>query len=373
MFNQTQQYGEYLSEQVVKDIDQRTRSGTYIYFFAWVLIGVGTGFHKTEPVFFWVITTVLFIAGLFRLGSQLYFKLHPQMSLKKKTYLQFINVLIPTSVYSYVFALTFSSATFQQLFLYILMTIFALLSAGTSIFAPRRELSITYIAVLTVPPFFAAIFSDYGRQLEAMMLALYSIYMLVQAGRLNHEYLKLIEQQFQLNQLNQQDGLTGIANRRCFDQTLVHFWKTHIRTKAQLSFIIIDIDFFKAINDKYGHAAGDEVIIEVANVLSSSCKRETDLVARIGGEEFGVLIAINNFEQVKSMAEKIRQKIENTKIEHDGQCINVTVSIGIATMIPDHNKDTSELYKQADQCLYRAKENGRNCIEGIDKLTPQNP
>jgi diguanylate cyclase (GGDEF)-like protein len=217
--------------------------------------------------------------------------------------------------------------------------------------------------MLTVPPFFAAILSDNGQRLEAMMLALYSIYMVIQASRLNREYLKLIEQQFQLSQLNQQDGLTGIANRRCFDHTLVHFWKTHVRTQAQLSLMIIDIDHFKQVNDSYGHAAGDEVIIEVANILRARCKRETDLVARIGGEEFAVLIAINNFDTVQEIAEKIRRKVEKTTIEHDDHFINITISIGIAYTVPDLNKDTANFYKLADQCLYRAKENGRNRIE----------
>ena len=259
--------------------------------------------------------------------------------------------------------MTMYSAVFEQLFLYILMAVLALLSAGSSIFAPRKELSITYIAVLIIPAFFAALITDNNKLLEAMLLALYSLYMFVQASRLNGEYLTLIQQQFQLQQLNQIDGLSGIANRRCFDHTLVHFWKTHIRTQARLSLILIDIDHFKQVNDTYGHAAGDEVIIETGNVLKTTCKRETDLVARIGGEEFGVLIATNEVDQVKEIAEKIRRKIETTPIEHDGQLINFTISLGIASTIPALDKNTSDFYKAADKCLYSAKERGRNRIE----------
>lgn len=361
--NQPAQFNSYLQQQVVKDIDQRTVNGTYIYFVAWCLIGGGTGFYEVEPLFFWTMASILLIAGLFRLGCYFYFQKNHQVSIQKQKHLQFVNVFIPTSVYSVIFAMTMSSSNFEPLFLYVLMVVFALLSAGTSIFAPRKELSVLFIAVLTIPPILVALLSNNDKLLEATMLSLYSLYMLIQAGRLSGEYLTLIEQQFQLQQLNQLDGLSGIANRRCFDDTLVLFWKTHIRTEAQLSLLLIDIDHFKQVNDTYGHAAGDEVIIEVANVLKSSCKRETDLVARIGGEEFAVLIAINDFEQVKQIAERIRQRIETTRLEHDGQLINFTISIGIANTIPELNKNSSDYYKTADRCLYTAKESGRNRIE----------
>ena len=363
MLDQPKQFRNYLTDHILNDIDQRTLNGTYIYFLAWILIGGSTGFHKIDPVFFWSTSVVLLVAGIFRLGCHLYFRKNQQASTKWRTILQYVNVLIPTTVYSVIFAMTLYSDVFEPLFLYILMAIFAFLSAGGSIFAPRKELSITYIAVLTIPAFFAALITDNDKLLEAMLLALYSLYMIVQASRLHGEYLTLIQQQFQLQQLNQLDGLSGIANRRCFDHTLVHFWKTHIRTQAQLSLLLIDIDHFKQVNDTYGHAAGDEVIIEVANVLKATCKRETDLVSRIGGEEFGVLIATNDITQVREMAEKIRRKIESSSLEHDGQLINFTISIGISSTVPDLNKNTSDFFKVADRCLYKAKENGRNRIE----------
>ena len=362
-FNQQKQYDQYLAQRVADDLDERSLNGTYIYFMAWVLVGGGTGFHKTEPFFFWTVSTILLASGLFRLGCHLYFEKFPTANLRLRTILQYVNIYTPTLVYSYIFALTFTSEEFKPLFLYILMIICALLRAGTSIFAPRKLLSISFIFMLIIPAFFAALIAEQSQPVEAILLTLYAIYMSVQASRLNREYMTLIEQHFQLRQLNQQDGLTGIANRRCFDQTLELFWNTHLRTQAPLSLLLIDIDHFKQVNDTYGHAAGDEVIIEIASILKRTFRRETDLVARIGGEEFGVLIAVNKLDKVQEIAERICSRTAKRTVEHDEHDINVTISIGIASTTPDLNKNTTELYKLADQCLYRAKRNGRNRVE----------
>ncbi len=362
MLDQSKTYQYHLADQVAEDIDERTVNGVYVYFLAWALIGAGTGFYNLKPVFFWSVLAILIIASIFRLISQRYLRINQHLS-KYRTVLQFVNVVIPISVYSTIFSLTIYSPEYEPIFLYVLMVVFALLSAGSSIFAPLKSLSLTYIIVLTVPPLLAALLSESNKVLEAMMLALFGCYMVMQAGRLNREYMTLITQQYQLQQLNQQDGLTGIANRRCFDESLLKCWKTLSRTRTHLTLILVDIDKFKEVNDCHGHAAGDDVIIRVANILKATCQRETDLVARIGGEEFAVLITTDKFEKVLVTAERIRSEVEKTHFEADGQGFNVTVSMGIVNTMPDMNKTTTELYKMADRCLYRAKENGRNRIE----------
>lgn len=166
----------------------------------------------------------------------------------------------------------------------------------------------------------------------------------------------------ELARLANTDPLTGTANRRAFFGRMDEEIKRMRRNEANLSILLIDIDYFKKINDTYGHDFGDQVIIEVAKIMQS-CLRETDLLARLGGEEYGIFLPDTPPEGAYWVAERIRTKIAQHNFSpKDTSPIGCTVSIGIADGISDEAVDSTQLYKTADTRLYIAKNTGRNQV-----------
>jgi len=169
----------------------------------------------------------------------------------------------------------------------------------------------------------------------------------------------------ELGRLSLMDGLTGLANRRCFDKTLAYEWKRSTREKSPISLLMIDVDHFKAFNDLYGHQAGDDCLQQVASMLDETTHRTSDLVARYGGEEFVIMLPNTDHDGALKVAEAIRSAIANMEICHASGCTTtVTVSIGCETIIPQHLTDGGLLIGAADQALYQAKERGRNRVVG---------
>ena len=167
-----------------------------------------------------------------------------------------------------------------------------------------------------------------------------------------------------LSDLAINDGLTKIHNRRYFDDILSVEWKRARRERSPLSLIMLDIDYFKKYNDTYGHQAGDETLVKVAKAISETMRRPADIVARYGGEEFVVVLPNVAQEDAAKLSEIIRAKIEDLEIEHKLSSINkfLTMSLGIASIVPSSDSSPEELLKKADKALYNAKIRGRNCV-----------
>jgi diguanylate cyclase (GGDEF)-like protein len=168
--------------------------------------------------------------------------------------------------------------------------------------------------------------------------------------------------QIALEQLATRDGLTGLANRRCFDNTLQAEWARAMRQHQPLSLLMVDVDNFKAYNDAHGHMGGDECLKRIATAVASEM-RANDLVARYGGEEFAVILPNQSLNGAACVAERIRMRVEQLQVPNRlaaGEL--VTVSIGAATALPSPETDASELLAIADAALYRAKHMGRNRI-----------
>jgi diguanylate cyclase (GGDEF)-like protein len=184
---------------------------------------------------------------------------------------------------------------------------------------------------------------------------------IVRARVRNH--LQLKRYQDMLERLSVIDGLTGIANRRRFDEALDHEWLRSRRQGSTLSLIMIDVDYFKAFNDNYGHAAGDECLKRVAGVLAECVKRPDDLVARYGGEEFVVIMPDTDATGAIVVAERLRRGVLSLALPHAFSAANnlVSVSLGGATVMPTrHARGPKEFVKLADARLYEAKHAGRN-------------
>ncbi|MGJ9416482.1 diguanylate cyclase [Massilia sp. CMS3.1] len=168
--------------------------------------------------------------------------------------------------------------------------------------------------------------------------------------------------QLALEKLATRDGLTGLANRRCFDDTLAAEWERALRLRQPLSLLMVDVDNFKAYNDANGHLGGDECLKRIATAVASEM-RANDLVARYGGEEFAVILPNQSLKGAAIVAERIRRRVEQLQLPNGlAPLRQVTVSIGAATAIAGLENQASELVATADAALYRAKHLGRNRI-----------
>ncbi len=180
---------------------------------------------------------------------------------------------------------------------------------------------------------------------------------------------QLEEKNDALERLSQLDGLTGIANRRRFDEMLDTEWRRAIREGHPLGLAMIDVDFFKKYNDALGHLAGDDCLRQVALALQGACFRPGDLVARYGGEEFGVILPGSDLEGSVAVAERLRQAVLALAMPHPGSELGqVTISVGVVADTPrrDADEGAASLVARADRGLYRAKRQGRNRCIGVD-------
>lgn len=160
------------------------------------------------------------------------------------------------------------------------------------------------------------------------------------------------------------DGLTEIANRRCFDDHLAAEWKRMMRAQTELALVLLDVDFFKAYNDTYFHQAGDECLKEVAAIIAQNAKRPADLAARYGGEEFALILPNTDAEGAFAVAESIRLEVKERAIPHSGSLIGdrVTISAGVASVIPTATSSAYDLITEADKALFQAKLQGRDRV-----------
>jgi len=181
---------------------------------------------------------------------------------------------------------------------------------------------------------------------------------------------KLAAANVELERLAALDGLTGIANRRRFVQSLQVEWQRGQREQTPLSLLLFDVDFFKLYNDHFGHQGGDLCLKKVASVLTANLKRPADLAARYGGEEFAVILPQTSAAGAMKVARACCQHLENLNLEHPGAAPKgvVTMSIGAATLLPSAGASVEQLIALADRALYAAKRGGRNRVVGAAEL-----
>ncbi|MDB6144791.1 MAG: response regulator/GGDEF protein [Pseudomonas sp.] len=175
---------------------------------------------------------------------------------------------------------------------------------------------------------------------------------------------QLLDTNLVLQRLMNSDGLTGLSNRRHFDEYLELEWRRAIRDQLQISLLMIDVDFFKAYNDSFGHLEGDEALRRVAGAIRDVCSRPSDLPARYGGEEFALVLPSTSPGGARLLAEKLRQSVAALAIPHNSPVpgSSLTISIGLATHTPQHGSSARQLILDADKGLYVAKNNGRNQV-----------
>jgi diguanylate cyclase (GGDEF)-like protein len=218
---------------------------------------------------------------------------------------------------------------------------FAYLVAGTALQLPGREFGYEVLAIVAVNMFCASV-----------------AYMHEKTSRTRFLEAAL------LREMVARDGLTGIQNRRMFDQHIQRAWQQAVRDTQRVAVLLADIDCFKDYNDRYGHQAGDECLRAVAVSLSQCARRPLDFVARYGGEEFAVVLYEASREYVAEVLTRIQRSIAELNIPHEASRVasRLTVSIGAALILPGANRTHEGLIQLADEALYSAKEQGRNRV-----------
>ncbi len=210
------------------------------------------------------------------------------------------------------------------------------------------------------------------------------LYLAIDAGPIHDEAGKLIAvvetlrdltaqkgAEMALKELATKDGLTGLSNRRSFDQMLMSEWSRAQRTQQPLSLLFVDVDHFKQFNDLHGHQTGDECLRAVASVISKHATRPLDLATRYGGEEFAMILPEMNCNNACALAEQIRRAVADLRIAHgaEGAGDHVTLSVGVASHVPGESDDRPDgLLGAADRALYAAKRLGRNRVINAEQM-----
>jgi diguanylate cyclase (GGDEF)-like protein len=198
---------------------------------------------------------------------------------------------------------------------------------------------------------FGAVFAGY---------VFYSLHRAVRVNYIDHR---------RMNDRLRRDGLTGIHNRRMFDEHIERLWQQAMRERVALGLLIIDIDHFKDYNDSLGHQAGDECLSKIANLLAAGARRPLDLAARYGGEEFAIVLYATDRRSIEELSEQLQAQIAATALAHPASPVRpyVTVSIGGACVVPSSGRSQFGFIQLADEALYAAKERGRNRVVIMDQ------
>jgi diguanylate cyclase (GGDEF)-like protein len=356
------------NRRVVQDLKSRSTFGIFFYIILSFVVVFAANLHQTH--LFFSISFLLSILGicLFRL---IHLKISPKMGERYETLnknIFFASVIITALIWGAVFALTMllNREYVPQMLMTVLIC--GLCAGGVVAFVPDMRLSIIFNICILMPAVIVILANGVNVPL-AFMIILYSIYMGLIAYRGNGEYWNALENEYlleikslEMTRLSNTDALTGLYNRRYFDNEFERELKRSGRSNSMLSVIMLDIDHFKVINDTFGHQVGDEYLKKTAETLTSVFKRESDIVARYGGEEFIVLLPGINADHARQLAEDLQYKINAMTIDHQGNKVGATISSGITCCVPDVNTISDSIISCADQALYMAKQEGRDRV-----------
>lgn len=348
---------------VAKELASRMFMGVFIYPILWLVVGLGGDIDHSHPTLFW---SALSVFTLFTAIRGYHIRSFNKINLEstRRWVLQHTLLMLPHIVLWGLllgFALTKPNSTFVLLMTF---STAGVVPGGIYNFAPNFKVSMTFILSMLLPALIAS--SILTQQwFFFLLLCVYAIFIISMAHGQYRDYWRYLENQLKLEAQSRTDALTQLENRRYFDEKLDEFCHLSSRNHEKLTIMLVDCDFFKNINDSYGHDVGDECLKHIAKLLKEALPRATDVCARYGGEEFSIILAGTDLEGAKLVGERIRKLLESRSFNTNGDTIEITVSIGsvsrqINQFIPDL---PFNLFKQADKALYQAKENGRNrCV-----------
>ncbi|MFY2763574.1 diguanylate cyclase domain-containing protein [Arenimonas sp. MALMAid1274] len=358
-------------QQRAEDLHERALIGGLFYVLSWLLVSWQGGAWTRHPGLAGLVTGILLALALVRLVIRRWSQGRADRAAASLR-AQWTVLLATAALWGGLSGWALWDRTFANADNVTLLATAALAMAFAQIFAVNKQIALVGTGMLFLP-MLSIVALRYEQPGVAMVLVLNLIYLVAVIARSHREYegklaleSALREQRDRFATLSRTDALTGLSNRGHFQQGLEQQVAAARADGSALAvaFLIADLDHFKSINDRYGHAAGDRCLREVATRLRECFVGSEALVARLGGEEFGVLVAGEDVARIAHLAEAFRASLERAPIAlPDGSQFEVTVSVGLAQFSPETHRDGDALYAAADEALYRAKKGGRNRIE----------
>ncbi len=364
-----------LSPRVIRDLKKRSFLGVFIYTIALTVVLFADGYYFRRPDFsnrlLICITGICFIRLvhlLWNARQKTRINEHDKPSIPDLVFFV-VSVCVTALIWGTGFALVMAQPDEVSVQLLMLVCTIGMCAGGVSSFSPNFYLCLAFSASMLIPGMLTVGIWAVNLPLF-ILLTMFFTYTVFLGARMNAEYLTalsneaLLEKKTRdLERISNVDGLTGIYNRRYFDTALDVAWKDAVRNKTRLALVLCDIDFFKKVNDEFGHLAGDEFLKIIAHTMSQVFKRKTDIAARYGGEEFVVLITKAMPGRTASMAEGFRKAVDATRMVFEHHTVHTTISIGVAEILPAPGMDKDILISRADAMLYEAKHKGRNRVK----------
>lgn len=361
-----------LLKQAYLDITMRTRAGITLYLVIWLIVSLWSDIPGLSPMFFKLNTGLIALTMLLR-GTH-YFLVTRRPELNNALAFRCLAgmVLFSAAHWGLMSSWIIHSGEFPHLH-YPFIIIIAAMAMGVTVNLSISNMVSQYYPILIFAPHLVlGLREGSGESLVLVSLATISIFYVRSAAQVIHDDYwssirnhRLVEAKAAaMEKLSITDQLTGLYNRLYFNKSYDAAWKLCSRLNLPLSLMIVDLDYFKKINDTYGHLAGDACLKKAAAVLAGTFKRDSDIVARFGGEEFVVVMPNTNQATAHQIAEKVLRRIAEDSASWQGQSLPITCSIGLAVLPTTHRLDGESLLDAADKALYRAKEGGRNrcCI-----------
>ncbi|HEV7611933.1 MAG TPA: diguanylate cyclase [Steroidobacteraceae bacterium] len=325
-----------------------------IAFSAMESIVLGPGLNRIANMIHMLVIMPILLIGFASSFSQRRHRLYPPLAFVASTILGLgaaaiqiiaalggISTLFPCLMLAVIFIYFMSGLIFFHAVAANVIVMFVYLAVGNALQLPGHEFAYDALAMIAANLFCASV-----------------VFMHERTSRMRYLEACL------LREMVARDGLTGIQNRRMFDQHIQRVWQQAVREQERVAVLLADIDCFKDYNDRYGHQAGDECLRAVAVSLSQCARRPLDFVARYGGEEFAVILYEASREYVAEVLTRIQRSIAELNIPHEASRVasRLTVSIGAAFILPSSNRTHEGLIQLADEALYSAKEQGRNRV-----------
>ena len=358
--------------QELRETLQRLRLGGPFYVLLWTLAGVAASLWQRSPMAFIAISLGFIGLTVVRFRVRALPEDSGEEAVRGRLDYIWLLLLVNAALWGAASAWLLMVAPEESARTVAAISSYAFATAFAHNFPMRLRHAFAAVLLLYLPTLAAMILS--GARFELIgVSALYLLYVSLALRRSHAEYLQRLDLEDELRQQrdlfqqqSRRDGLTGLANRRRFSSALEE-WSAQARTQgAPLSLLILDLDHFKAINDQHGHARGDACLRAFADRLQVAFAAESELVARLGGEEFGVLLRQASLQQAFARAEAFRAGLAADPIDAgDGVGLALRVSIGVAAFEPALHHDADALYHAADTALYEAKASGRNAVRQV--------
>lgn len=355
--------------QEMADTYQRALTGGPFYAASWLLVGLYGDAFARAPWPSWGL--LLIFAGLsaWRFMHKPLTEAANAPALQRWLRVHWSIVLITTALWGLLFVWTTSDPAFGSAHTTAMLFTLGLATAVAHAFSMRRGFAFAGIGLLCLPGLVVLLLGNASQRANGLMMAVYLVYVVISLLRSYVEYQQRLDLDQELrsqrdlfSQQSRIDPLTELANRRQFADVLAAA-SGQARDKARpLSLLLLDIDNFKRVNDTHGHAIGDACLVAIAGRLKSSFNGQGELAARLGGEEFGVVLDGHDLLSAAQRAERFRMNLMEHPIALDGVVLQMTASLGVAEFDPTRHQDMDPLYQAADSAVYRAKAGGRNRV-----------